>query len=143
MFNLVKSLLVAIAILIPAIPQSQCDSEAFLDKCASNLGSFTFVKSFNVNLDKSKDKQEFSYVFSKGSNYMLVVCDQNQQGGKMILNLYDRSHKFIASSYNKQSKKHYPSVTYPCSATGVYYIESTFENKSAGCGVSILGFEKK
>ena len=122
---------------------SQCATDAFMDKCAGNLGSFTFIKSMNVELGKGKELQaEQSYVFSKGSNYMLIVCDENVSGNKMIVNLYDRNHKLIASSYNKSTKKHYPSFTYPCSATGVYYIESVFENDKGGCGVNILGFTK-
>lgn len=133
-------------LLLSRIGFGQCTGDDFLDKCAASLGTFTFIKSFNVDINKSKGaegKVEYSYVFSKGSNYMLIVCDQNISGKRMILNLYDRNHKLIVSSYNKQTKKFYPSISYPCSATGVYYMESVFENDAGGCGVNILGFSKQ
>ena len=116
---------------------SQCDDENFLDKCSGELNGFTFVKSF-----ESSGKQEFSYVFSKDHNYILTVCDQVTGGGRMIVSLYDRSHKLLLSSYNKPGKKYYPSVSFKCTATGVYYIETSFDENAKGCGVSILGFKK-
>ena len=122
----------------------QCESDEFLDECAAPLGSHTFIKSFNTKINSKKEaKVEYSYVFSKGSEYMIILCDQKKAGNRMILNLYDRNHQLIASSYNRKTKKHYPDMAYPCSATGVYYIESSFEGSEGGCGVIILGFTKK
>ena len=124
---------------------AQCTSDAFLDKCASSLGEFTFIKSFNISIDKksSDSKYEYSYVFSKGSTYKIIICDENINGNKMIVTLFDRNHKMIATNFNKASKKFYPLFSYPCSATGVYYLEVTFENGKEGCGVNILGFSKQ
>ncbi len=119
----------------------QCDSDEFLDKCASSLETYTFIKAFNVNMKKT-EKVEYSYVFSKGSSYMIIVGDQKVPGQRMIVNLYDRNHKLIVSSYNKKSNTFYPNLVYPCSATGVYYMEATFEGTKGGCGVCILGFKK-
>lgn len=119
----------------------QCDSDEFLDNCASSLETYTFIKAFNVNVKKA-DKVEYSYVFSKGSNYMIIVCDQNSPGNRMIVNLYDRNHKLIVSSFNRKTKTYYPNLIYPCSATGVYYMDASFENSKGGCGVIILGFKK-
>ena len=122
----------------------QCDSDEFMDACAAPLGTHTFIKSFNTKITSKKEsKVEYSYVFSKGSEYMIIICDQKRAGNRMIVNLYDRDHKLIASSYNRKTKKHYPDLIYPCSATGVYYIESSFEGSDGGCGVIILGFNKK
>jgi len=75
---------------------AQCDSDAFLDNCASRLETYTFIKAFNTTLKKS-EKTEYSYVFSKGSNYMVIVGDLKIAGEKMIVTLYDRNHKLIAS----------------------------------------------
>jgi hypothetical protein len=59
----------------------------------------------------------------------------------MVLNLYDRNHKLIAT--NKANEKYYNKVGYNCTATGVYYIETYIDNNAKGCGVSsILGFKK-
>lgn len=118
-----------------------CGSDAFLDKYAPALGDFTFIKAFNVETKKSDEKNEISYVFSKGSNYRIVICDQNSDGNKMVVNLYDRNKKLIVSNYLKRSKKFFPTINYTCVATGVYYVESYFENGKSGCGVNILGFK--
>jgi len=119
----------------------QCQSDEFLDNCASKLESFTFIKAFNFELGKG-EKEEFSYVFSKGSSYIIIVCDQNVNGEKLVVNLYDRNHKLIASSYNSKTKTYYPDILYPCTATGVYYLDAGIEGNKEGCGVTILGFMK-
>ena len=138
MQRIVKYFFVTVTITLCSISGfSQCDDEGFLDKCSGELKDFTFVKSF-----ESSGKQEFSYVFSKDHNYLLTVCDQVTGGGRMVVSLYDRNHKLILTSYNKATKKYYPSVGYKCTATGVYYIETSFDENAKGCGVSILGFKK-
>jgi len=130
----------ALASVAPVV-SGQCQSDEFLDNCASKLESYTFIKAFNVELNKGAS-DEFSYVFSKGSSYLIIVCDQNVSGSKMIVNLYDRNHKLIASSYNSKTKTHYPDILYPCTATGVYYLDASIEGGNEGCGVTILGFMK-
>ena len=138
----IKNLIIFLGImLLPGYIYAQCDSDAFLDNCASRLETYTFIKAFNTTLKKS-EKTEYSYVFSKGSNYMVIVGDLKIAGERMIVTLYDRNHKLIASSYNAKTKTYYPDLLYPCSATGVYYMEVTFEGAKGGCGVCILGFKK-
>lgn len=121
---------------------AQCSSDAFMDNCSSALEDFNFIKSFEFENPKGGAKNEYSYVFSKGSTYRIVVCDENIANEKMIVTLYDRNHKMIATNYLKSSKKVFPSLTYPCSATGVYYIEYSFQGNKAKCGINILGFSK-
>jgi len=116
----------------------QCDDEDFLDNCSSLLDGYTFVKSFAHSGDGSGKKSENSYVFSKDHAYILTICDQGSS--KMILNLYDRNRKLIAT--NKTGGKYFNKVGYNCTATGVYYIETFLDNNTKGCGVSILGFKK-
>lgn len=123
---------------------AQCGGDDFLDDCASSLGTHTFIKAFNVETKSRKqEKVEYSYVFSKGSDYLIIVCDRKVEGKRMIVNLYDRNHQLIASSYSKKTRKHYPDLVYPCQATGVYYMETTFEGLAESCGVIILGFNKQ
>lgn len=119
-----------------------CDSEAFLNKCAPSLEDFVFITTFKIGVEKEGGKTEYSYVLSRGTNYRIVICDQNETGNKMIVNFYDRNKKLIASNYLKASKKFYPSISYPCPATGVYYVEAFFEGNKKGCGLNILGFKK-
>jgi len=137
----IRMLLFSIALAIPLHVFGQCDSDEFMDNCASKLDTYTFIKAFNTTMKKT-DVVEYSYVFSKGSSYIIIPCDQNIPGSRMIVNLYDRNKKIIASSYNKKTKTFYPDLIYPCSATGVYYMEVTFEGPKGGCGVCLLGFKK-
>jgi hypothetical protein len=130
------------ALIFPLTSSGQCDPEILLDKCATNLGTFNYIKSFSVNArPRKKASQEFSYVFSKGSKYILIVCNDNLESGNMIVNLYDSVHNLIASSYDEKENKYYPDLLYNCSSTGLYYIKTSITSKG-GCGMFILGFNK-
>lgn len=123
---------------------AQCDNEDFLDDCADLLGDYRFVKSYNSEFSKSgKDggEMEFSYVFSKGTNYVITICNNGDEN-PMVLELYDRNRKKISSSYNSKTKKHYSKVGYACTATGVYYLKTKSTSSKGSCGVCIIGFKK-
>jgi len=119
-----------------------CGTDAFLDNCAPLLGDFTFIKTFPVNVKIEGEKKEVSYVFSKGSTYRIVICDEAIKGKEMKVKLFDRNKKLIASNYLSSSRKYYPVLNYTCTATGVYYVQSSFKPSKKGCGVLILGFSK-
>ncbi|HEX2920457.1 MAG TPA: hypothetical protein VHO50_04745 [Bacteroidales bacterium] len=118
----------------------QCESNELKDECVSNLGTYNYLRTFNTA--KKKAVTENVYVFSKGSTYKLIACP-GQPGNKMIISLYDRDHKLIATSYNEASDKHYSELQYPCPATGVYYINTSIPGIKNGCGMCILGFSKE
>lgn len=118
-----------------------CGSEAFLEACAPALGEYTFIKTFDI-APKMGEKQEISYIMSKGSKYRIVVCDQDIKGYEMKVKLKDRNQKLIASNYLSEERKYFQTLNYTCPATGVYYIESSFKSNKEGCGVIILGFTK-
>ncbi len=137
-----KGIIALLFLFITSTLSAQCSSDAFMDNCSNALDDFNFIKSFEYTNPKGGAKAEYSYVFSKGSTYRIVVCDENIAGNKMVISLYDRNHKLIASNFDKASKKVFPALTYPCSATGVYYIEYSFQGDKAKCGINILGFTK-
>ncbi len=119
-----------------------CGTDAFLDKCAPTLGDYTFIKTFMVDINKEGGRKEVSYVFSKGSTYRIVICDEEIKGNRMKVKLYDRNKKLISSNYLSSSRKYFKVLNYECTATGVYYVESSFKTGKKGCGVIILGFTK-
>jgi hypothetical protein len=127
---------------LPVVSNAQCDDEDFMDDCAELLGEYMFVKSFNVEHSKQDQESEFSYVFSKGTSYVITICDQNTGTDKMVVELYDRNRKLVASNYLKTKKTFYPKIGYPCQATGVYYMKYKFKSGEPSCGVSIIGFKK-
>ena len=90
-----------------------------------------------------KQVAEFSYVFSKSTTYKLTVCNGKEDPNTMlVVKLYDRNRKLVATNYDRRTKKNYPSIGYECKATGVYYLSYSLEGSDGGCGVSILGFNK-
>lgn len=118
---------------------ADCDDGDFLDGCAAQIQGYKYLKANKVNIDGSGNSVELSSVFSTGSTYILTACSG---GPGMMVTLYDRTKKKIMSNYNSAKKSYYPSITYKCNATGVYYIKYEFENGAAGCGVGIIGLAK-
>jgi hypothetical protein len=118
--------------------RGQCPTE----NCSSKLGGeYTFIKSVSIDPGKVEGKaHQYSYLFSKGSTYMILCCDQEIKGSRLIVNLYDANRKLIATNHVK--KKVYESLTFPCNATGIYYIESYYQGSKDACGLNILGFTK-
>ena len=137
-------LLILTTFIIPQVSSGQSDTDVLLDKCASNLGTFNYIKSFKVNVGFwKKSGPEYSYVFSKGSTYLLILCNENTDKGKMVINLYDTNRNTVASNYDEKTKEYFTDLLYPCSATGVYYIKISFEGMKRGHGICILGFNKE
>ena len=134
MKTVISTLALAI-LLMGGSSTAQCDNSALKSECSSLLNSFIFVKSFNVS-----KASEFSYVFSKGTTYVITCCDPAADGKKMVVELYDRNRKKIASNVVKG--KYYSKIGYPCGATGVYYMKYSFQGGASGCGVSVIGFKK-
>lgn len=133
---------VLFALLYPLGVFGQCDNDITLNNCASKLGTYNFIKYFTVGANqKKKSNPEFSYVFSTGSKYIMIACNENVVGGKMIVSLYDREHNLVASTYDESTKSYYDKLIYSCSATGVYYIRASFIDAKKGCGMCILGFD--
>lgn len=52
---------------------AQCDSDGFSNACIPKLASgFNFLKSYKIDSEGgAKEKVEFSYVFTKGTQYMI------------------------------------------------------------------------
>jgi len=126
----------------PLNTSAQCISEVFIDKCSAALEGFNYIKSYELE-NKKEDKKEYSYVFSKGSTYRIIICDENIDGSRLIITLYDRNRKKIVSNYDVISKKHFSSITYSCSATGIYFVEYKYESRKSKCAINILGYTKQ
>lgn len=120
----------------------QCNSENLSSECIPKLASgFNFLKSYKIDGDGgSKEKVEYSYVFLKGTQYMINICAPNAPTDGIIVSLYDSNRNKVISS--KLNDQFISAIQYPCNATGVYYIQYTFEKPSSFCGGSALGFKR-
>lgn len=118
------------------IANAQCQP----NECITKLGNgYTFLK--NYQMERIGNEMEHSYVFSKETNYMLVLCNKDGGAKNVEVSLFDSSRKLIATNYDKKNDKYYPAIAYNCKATGMYYIRFNFTDKSECC-VSVLAFKR-
>lgn len=125
---------------VSRITFAQCNTEELCNDCIPKLSSgFNFLKTYKVQ--GGSDKVEYSYVFTKGTQYMITVCEPPANpNGTIMVTLFDAQRNKVAS--NKIGGSLIPAIAYPCNATGIYYLQYTFEDKSPRCGGSALGFKK-
>ncbi len=118
----------------------QCDSDNLANSCIPKLASgFNFLKSYKVD-GIAKEKVEYSYVFTKGTQYMINVCANGTATDGIVVSIFDKERNKVATS--KINGQFISAIAYPCNATGIYYIQYTFDEPSAHCGGSALGFKR-
>ena len=125
-----------------SVSYGQCDAAGKAAGCAPNPKSgYTLIKSFEVDgKGGAKDKIEYSYVFTKGTKYLVNVCGNAETPDGVVVTLYDKYRNKVAS--NSIDGKVVKAIAYPCSATGIYYITYTFEASEDYCGGSTIGFKR-
>lgn len=119
---------------------AQCNAEVLSTQCIPKLASgFNFVKSYKVE-KADREYVEYSYVFTKGTQYMINVCAPDQDADGIVVTLYDAKRNKVAS--NKVDDHYVNAIAYPCNSTGIYYIQYTFDDAASDCGGSALGFKR-
>ncbi len=120
----------------------QCNPDNFANACIPKLASgFNFLKSYKVDGEGgAKDKVEYSYVFTKGTQYMINLCANGANTDGIVVTLFDSGRNKVATS--KINGQFISAIAYPCNATGIYYIQYTFDGSAAKCGGSALGFKR-
>lgn len=118
----------------------QCKADDLSNQCIPKLGTgFNFLKSYKIEKG-GKEFVEYSYVFTKGTQYMINICAANQPTDGIIVSLYDSNRNKVASS--KVNGQFIAAIAYPCNTTGIYYIQYTFDGSATNCGGSALGFKR-
>jgi hypothetical protein len=119
---------------------AQCNSENLSTECIPKLASgFNFLKSYKVEKG-GKEYVEYSYVFTKGTQYMINICAPGQKADGIFVTLEDSDRNKVASS--KVNDQYISAIAYPCNKTGIYYIKYTFDDATSACGGSALGFKR-
>lgn len=126
-----------------SVASAQCDADRYTNKCLEKLTTgYTFMKSYKIDGNGgNKPKVEYSYVFSKGTNYMVTLANKDPELKGMSLSLYDSSRKLVAS--NKVDNKYFSAIGYTCAATGIYYLTFSFDETQDYCAAAVLGFNSK
>lgn len=121
---------------------AQCTPDEHTSACIPMLSDgFNFLKSYKIDgKDGSKTKIEYSYVFTKGTQYMLNLCTPSGGSDGIVIDLYDSRRKKVGSSQHKG--ENLAAFVYPCNTTGIYYITYTLDDSADYCGGSALGFKK-
>ncbi len=134
-----KQLYILMAFIALQLISYNGNAQCKTDECVAKINSdYTFLKTYQMS--KVGDQLEYSYVLSKDTNYMLVMCNG---GGtqSIIVTLYDSKRKEIATNQDKGSNKIYGAIAYQCKATGIYYLRFSFVDKPECC-VSVLAFKR-
>lgn len=119
---------------------AQCNAETLSTQCIPKLASgFNFLKSYKVEKG-GKEYVEYSYVFTKGTQYMINICEPGQDADGITVTLYDSDRNKVAT--NKVDNQYASSIVYSCNKIGIYYIQYTFEDNTIACGGSALGFKR-
>lgn len=136
------SIFIASLFFITGNVNAQCNSEQYTNTCIPKLATgFNFLKSYKIDgQGGSKTKVEYSYVFTKGTQYMINVCATGESTDGIIVSLFDSNRNQVASS--KINNQFISAIAYPCNTTGIYYIQYTFDNSTEFCGGSALGFKR-
>lgn len=135
-----SSILCAVLIFVTQLGMAQCNSLELVNASVSTIPTgYNFLKSYKIEGDPDLEKVEFSYVLTKGSNYILTLKDRNKSIGTVVT-LYDNQRNKIAS--NKIGSDKVSALAFPCKATGIYYIQYTFDPGATRCGGAALGFKR-
>src|SRR5688500_20402183 len=77
----------------------QCNSETFSNSCIPKLSTgFNFLKSYKIEKG-GKDYVEYSYVFTKGTQYMINICANPQPTDGIIDSFYYSSRTNVAANH--------------------------------------------
>src|SRR3954468_22315178 len=120
---IVSAAFILVAAFLSSVANAQCDAEGFSNACIPKLAAgFNFLKSYKIDSDGgAKDKVEFSYVFTKGTQYMINLCGGSTSTDGLVVSLYDSKRNKVATS--KVNGEFISAIAYPCNATGIYYIQ--------------------
>lgn len=122
--------------------QAQCNADTFTSECIPKLADgFNFLKGYKIDgRGGEKSKVEYSYVFTKGTQYMINICGLENTPDGIVINLFDSKRNRVATS--SMEGQLLRAIAFPCNSTGIYYISYSFEGSSQYCGGSALGFSK-
>lgn len=122
--------------------QTACDTESLCSTCVSSLpDGYNFLKSYKVDgQGGQKAKIEYSYVFTKGTSYVVNLCTPGASPEGLVVTYFDAARKQLGTS--KVGTNLLRELRFECGATGIYYIQYTFEGSKSFCGGSALGFKR-
>lgn len=135
-----KLFIVTIIVFASLAGRSQCNDE-LLSLAINQMGEdFDYVKDIKIRLKKSKKGKtplsiKQGIILNKGQTYKIYARNAKEYDGRIIFQLHNVKGN-IAKSYSNGT--HFKAVTYKCTATGMYYLSSYYENGEEGCSVVVI-----
>lgn len=97
---------------------------------------FNLLKNYHF-VTGDREYQEFSYVFTTGTNYQIqICCDEN-----LRLEIFDKDRRKVAT--NELQSKLMHTIQYKVQATGIYYMRFYKSPTSATEAEVYLAFTRK
>ena len=120
--------------------KSDCNVESAKSFCIKNLDSgFSMLKTYDIE----DGDEEFSFIFSRGVNYMITNALVTNPSSQVEVRLYDKSKKLIFTNYHKR-KKEFSKTLYSCTYTGIHYIQfKSPKNATKVCAAGVLGYKRR
>lgn len=132
-------LLALLLVLNISLAQVACREADLARVCQTSLPEgFTFLKRF---LSTGPQAQEFSYVFSKDTEYALSFCTPEGKPANIKLTVMDANHRPIFSNYDKRSKTYHQAIGYLSQSTGVMVLHLEPEPGAPTCLLLNIGFK--
>lgn len=100
---------------------------------------FTFLKRFLA--PSQAQTQEFSYVFSKDTEYAISLCTPEGRPADVKLTLMDSYRNPIFSNYDKKTKTYYQAIGYMSQSTGVFHLKLEHQKPGQPCMLVNIGFK--
>lgn len=120
---------------------AQCNPQELKSQCVPQLTTgFNYIKSYAIDGIGAKAKIEYSYVFCKGTQYLINICFPDKSVNGIIINVYDSKRNKVAT--NKIDDKCVSRLAYQCNSSGIYYMQYTFDGPTTYCGGSALAFKR-
>lgn len=121
---------------------SKCTGDEEYAVGLGNLGAYSLIKDYRINLKSGDPAPNENYMISlkAGLKYRFLPINNPENKKKMIMSIYMNQQKgmMLATSYNKATGKHYPTIDFACRTTGTFYIFFEMEDGEKGCGVGMF-----
>ncbi len=141
---LLISLALGLVMLFNQRSSAQCSAINYKNQNISKLANgFKYIHTFELDKGQvnSKGEMEFTYIFNKGTLYMMNMSNGEGQEKNIIIELYSQDKKLVATNYDSRTGKFWP-IGYACNQSGVHYLKIRFKDYDKKCGIVVLGERK-
>lgn len=118
--------------------KAQCAPETYSLKCIGAMDeNAIYLKSFNIDGHKmTGNLVEYSMAFGYNVNYLFKICTALNHADGIVLTIYNSRREVMTTNVHDDHIS--DELKFQCPATGIYYLNFSFNNSSELCGGCIL-----